>query len=146
MLSQQQISDRLEIQEIVTGYGFAVDNQDWELWDQIFTEDAVIDYTDVSDHRDGREATKQWLMMMPRPGTYYHLIVPSRITVDGDNATSRSICYNPMPSAPGLNIVGHWYDDTLRRTPDGWRITSKTLRLCYQIPLPDAVQPEVPVA
>src|SRR5436305_14483323 len=29
MLSMQQISDRLEIQEIVTGYGYAVDNQDW---------------------------------------------------------------------------------------------------------------------
>ena len=75
MLSQQQISDRLEIQEIVTGYGYAVDNQDWELWDQIFTEDAVIDYTDVSDHRDGREATKQWLMMMRPAG---HLLPPHR--------------------------------------------------------------------
>ena len=141
MLDQQEISDRLEIQEVVTGYSYAVDNHDWDLWDRLFTEDAFIDYTDVSDHRADRETTKQWLKQMPPPGMYYHMIVPCRITIDGDTASVRSICVNPMPAPQGITIFGHWYDDTLARTPEGWRITSKRLRACYQAPLADAVQP-----
>jgi 3-phenylpropionate/cinnamic acid dioxygenase small subunit len=66
-----EISDRLEIQEVLANYSDAVDRHDWDLWDEVFTEDAVLDYTEISDHRGDRQSTKEWLQMMPTPGTYH---------------------------------------------------------------------------
>ena len=47
MLSQQEISDRLEIQDLLTAYCDAIDSQNWDALDDIFTPDAIIDYTDA---------------------------------------------------------------------------------------------------
>jgi len=45
MLSLQEISDRLEIQDLFTAHSHAIDRRDWDALDRIFTPDAVIDYT-----------------------------------------------------------------------------------------------------
>ncbi len=42
-LSVQQISDRLEIQDVLTRYCYAVDDRDWDTYRQLFAPDAVID-------------------------------------------------------------------------------------------------------
>ncbi len=44
MLSQQEISDRLELQDVVHAYSHAVDARDWDALDEVFVPDAVIDY------------------------------------------------------------------------------------------------------
>ena len=52
------------------------------------------------------------------------------IVVQGDNATSRCVFYNPMglglPDG-GLQMLffGGYYNDKLVRTPDGWRIIER---------------------
>ena len=46
MLSLQEISDRLEIQDLLTRYSFAIDQRDWDALDSVFTEDARIDYSE----------------------------------------------------------------------------------------------------
>ncbi len=53
MLSLQEISDRLEIQELLVRYSHAVDTRDWEAFEHVFTEDAVIDYTEMGGPRGG---------------------------------------------------------------------------------------------
>ncbi|MEC7091299.1 MAG: nuclear transport factor 2 family protein, partial [Pseudomonadota bacterium] len=45
MISHQELSDRMEIQNILALYCEAIDNRDWEALDNFFTEDAIIDYT-----------------------------------------------------------------------------------------------------
>ena len=45
MISHQELSDRMEIQNILALYCEAIDNRDWEALDDFFTEDAIIDYT-----------------------------------------------------------------------------------------------------
>ena len=47
MLNLQQISDRLEIQDLFARYSFAIDERDWEALDGIFTADARIDYSET---------------------------------------------------------------------------------------------------
>ena len=46
MLSQQEISDRFEIQDLVFRYSDIIDQRNFDLLrSEIFTDDAFIDYT-----------------------------------------------------------------------------------------------------
>ncbi len=54
------------------------------------------------------------------------------IKIEGDHATSRCAFYNPMGMAlhegeEGLKLIffGGYYNDTLIRTDDGWRISQR---------------------
>ena len=44
MLDLQEISDRLEIQQLMINYSTAIDQRDFDKLDQVFTPDAYIDY------------------------------------------------------------------------------------------------------
>ena len=41
-MSIEEISDRLEIQDLFVRYTYALDTQDWDAFDDIFTPDATI--------------------------------------------------------------------------------------------------------
>ena len=61
MLSLQQISDRLEIQQLMVDYANALDRRDYDRLDRIFTPDAYIDYRKLGGV-DGRyPQIKEWL-------------------------------------------------------------------------------------
>lgn len=53
--------------------------------------------------------------------------------IDGDAASGRVQLVEMVRSVDGTNsiLVGH-YDDTYRRTPDGWRFTSRALTVAYR--------------
>jgi hypothetical protein len=63
------------------------------------------------------------------------------IDLDGDTATVRTMCHNPMALAaepgrePGLLVCGLWYRDTVVRTPKGWRLSERAEDKAYQIAL-----------
>ena len=44
-LSPQELSDRLEIQDLLVDYSHAIDTRDWDALDDVFTPDAFIDYS-----------------------------------------------------------------------------------------------------
>ena len=44
-MTLQEISDRIEIDDLLTRYATGVDRKDWDLWETCFTDDARIDYT-----------------------------------------------------------------------------------------------------
>ena len=60
--------------------------------------------------------------------------------IDGDTATARTLCHNPMIMGPEgaqtVMFVGIWYHDTFVRTPDGWRISSRREQKGYMHGLP----------
>ena len=45
-MSLQEISDRLEIQDLLVAYSHAIDTRNWDALDDVFTPDAFIDYSD----------------------------------------------------------------------------------------------------
>jgi len=55
VLDQQEISDRLEIQNLLVSYCDAIDGRNWDVLDNIFTPDAVIDYTEARTRQSGRD-------------------------------------------------------------------------------------------
>ena len=67
---------------------------------------------------------------MPRFQGYQHMISNSVVEIDGDSATARTMCHNPMvlEKKDGKSHVffcGLWYVDKLIRTSVGWRIKER---------------------
>ncbi|HTY27725.1 MAG TPA: nuclear transport factor 2 family protein [Mycobacterium sp.] len=135
MLSLAEISDRLEIQQLLVDYSTAIDNRRFDDLDRVFTPDAYIDYTELGGIAGTYPEVKAWLAeVLPNFPAYFHMLGNVDIRLAGDTATSRAILFNPMK----LNDVGQimfcglWYDDEFVRTPDGWRMTRRSETKCIQ--------------
>ena len=130
-LSLEEISDRLEIQDLLVAYSYAIDSEQWDDLDRVFTADAVIDYTEMGGIRGSLPEIKKFLSdVKPMFPLWQHFVGATQLKVDGDTATGRTMCHNPMviDEADGTKRVmfcGLWYRDTFVRTPDGWRIKDR---------------------
>ncbi len=140
MLSLAEISDRLEIQQLLVDYSTAIDQRRFDDLDKVFTPDAYIDYRALGGI-DGRyPEVKKWLSeVLPNFPVYAHMLGNFAVRVDGDTASSRVICFNPMvlggDSAANTDQVlfcGLWYDDEFVRTPEGWRMTRRVETKVFQ--------------
>jgi SnoaL-like domain len=135
MLSLQEISDRLEIQQLMVDYSTAIDTRRFDDLDRVFTADAYIDYRAMGGIDGTFPDVKKWLSeVLPNFPAYSHLIGNFNVQVSGDTATSRIICFNPMvldKEQKQILFCGLWYDDEFVRTPDGWRITRRVETKCF---------------
>ena len=59
-----QISDRLEIEALLTRYTRAIDTGEWDRLDDVFTPDAQIDYTASGGIAASYAEVKPWLAEM----------------------------------------------------------------------------------
>jgi SnoaL-like protein len=136
MLSQAEISDRWEIQQLLVDYSTAIDLRRFDDLDAVFTPDAYIDYTALGGIEGHYPEVKAWLAeVLPNFPMYFHMLGNFAVRIDGDTASSRTICFNPM-MLPGdqnqMMFCGLWYDDEFLRTPDGWRMTRRVETKCVQ--------------
>lgn len=136
-MTLEEISDRLEIQQLLVDYSTAIDQRRFDDLDAVFTGDAYIDYR-VSGGVDGRyPEVKAWLKeVLPNFPAYYHMLGNIDVRLDGDRATSRAICFNPMvlggaAEQAQIYFVGIWYVDEFVRTEDGWRMSRRVEEKCF---------------
>ena len=130
-LSPQEISDRIEIQDLLTRYCKAIDEKDWDLLDTCFTPDAHVDYSSSGGIAGSYSEAREWLAkaLAIFPVTL-HSISNSEVVLDGDAARSRTMVHNPMgfrnpDGSMHIFTVYAYYVDELVRTPDGWRISQR---------------------
>lgn len=129
--SLEEISDRMEIDELLVRYTVAIDEKDWELLDTVYTPDAKIDYTQSGGIKGAYPEVRAWLAKaLAGFCMTQHLISNSVVELDGDTARARTMVFNPMGSDDGkgglrIFYVGAWYVDKLVRTPEGWRIAER---------------------
>lgn len=135
MLSLQEVSDRLEIQQLLVDYSTAIDNRQFDDLDKVFTPDAYIDYTAMGGIDGIYSDVKAWLsQVLPNFPAYSHLLGNFDVRVDGDSAQARTICFNPMVlggDKQQILFCGLWYDDEFVRTADGWRMTRRVETKCF---------------
>jgi hypothetical protein len=141
--SLQELSDRLEIQDLQAAYSHAIDTRDFDALDRVFTKDAFIDYTAFGGSAGGLEETKAFLRKaMPMFGGFQHMVATSQVRLSGNRATAKTICWNPMvmkadgPGEPRVFFCGLWYHDEYLRTLDGWRITRRVEEKCFTHNMP----------
>ena len=135
----EEISDRLEIQDLMVEYCYAIDNRDWDALDDVFTADAIIDYSEMVGVKGTLVEIKQFLATsMSVVTACQHIISTSRIRVEGDRAYGRTICTNPMVLQPNghVMLLGLWYRDEFVRTEQGWRISARYEENCWRYNVP----------
>ncbi len=143
-LSLQEISDRMEIQDLLAQYSHAVDSGSFDLLDDVFTPDAYIDYTALGGAAGDLASTKAFLAAaLAAFRGMQHMISNHQIRVEGDRGWGRIMCFNPMQLNDGktdpVMFFGLWYIDEYQRTPDGWRISRRAEEKSYQFNVPGGV-------
>jgi hypothetical protein len=135
MLSLAEISDRLEIQQLLIDYSTAIDQRRFDDLDRVFTPDAYVDFRAMGGMDGGYPDIKVWLaQVLPNFPAYAHLLGNFSVRIAGDTASSRTICFNPMVVGGDNGQVlfcGFWYDDEFIRTADGWRMTRRAQTKCF---------------
>jgi 3-phenylpropionate/cinnamic acid dioxygenase small subunit len=131
MLSLQELSDRFEIQDLVFHYADLIDRKQIDqLRSDVFTADAHIDYSAMGGSVGDLEETITFLKASLTdelfPATQ-HLNANVQVELQGDTATGRVMCFNPMDMTVSEGstqtfFLGLWYVDEYRRTDEGWRI------------------------
>ncbi len=136
-LSLQEISDRLQINDLLVRYTVAIDTKDWKLLDSCFTPDADVDYTTSGGIKGKYPDVRAWLEKALAPfDMTQHFVSNTSLELQGDRASSKTMVFNPMGMKQkdgSLHIfyVGAYYVDKLVRTGDGWRIQDRFEEQAY---------------
>ena len=135
MLSLAEISDRFEIQQLLIDYSTAIDHRRFDDLDRVFMPNAYIDYRAMGGIDGHYPEVKAWLaQVLPNFPAYAHMLGNFDVRIDGDTASSRTICFNPMvldEAAKQVLFCGLWYDDEFVRTPEGWRMSRRVETKCF---------------
>jgi hypothetical protein len=135
MLSLEEISDRLEIQQLLVDYSTAIDQRRFDDLDLVFTPDAYIDYQATGGTQGRFPEVKAWLAeVLPNFPAYSHMLGNFDVRIDGDTASSRTICFNPMvfnAEQKQIMFIGIWYVDEFVRTDEGWRMRRRVEEKCF---------------
>ena len=130
-LTPLEMSDRIEINDLLIRYTVAIDQKDYTILDTCFTPDAHLDYTSAGGIAGDYPKVRAWLeqALAPFPMTV-HYVTNSLVELAGDEATARTAVLNPMGfQKPDGSMhqftVGAYYNDRLVRTDDGWRIRER---------------------
>jgi hypothetical protein len=127
MLDMRELSDRVEIGDLLTRYTCAIDRGDWDRLDDVFTADARIDYTATGGIAGPYPEVKEWLAkVLPMFARTQHYVTQTDVRLDGDTADVAAYFVNPMVFEPAdgdaqLWEFGGYYHHRLVRTPAGWR-------------------------
>ncbi len=141
-LSLQEMSDRFEIQDMLYRYADIIDRKAPAELTEIFTPDAHIDYSAFGGTVGDLPSTIAFLNeAMPAFSATQHLNANIQITVSGDTASGRVMCFNPMamPVSEETKVfmLGLWYVDSYRRTDGGWRISQRKEEKSWVFNVPD---------
>jgi hypothetical protein len=125
------LTDRMEIDDLLTRYTVALDTRQWDLLATVFTPDATIDYTSSQGIKGQFPEVAAWLEKALTAFTVsQHLLGNRQIELDGDHGTGRTYFFNPntladKAGASTMLFVGGFYLDKFVRTAAGWRIEDR---------------------
>lgn len=139
------LEDRQAIHDLLVHYTYLVDHAQYErIAEEIFTEDASDDHG--LGERVGREALHRYFTAMHDGDTDFAVHCLSNVMIAVDGETARAFSYSVMWSwrrstrhlgrlRPADFVGIGAYEDELRRTPEGWRISNRVARSMGPSPL-----------
>lgn len=138
------MSDLAAIREVLARYMRAMRLHDVDLMDDVFTPDAVIDYTAIGGTKTSWAETKPWLQGMIAVEHFILFVgdVYPTFADDGQRASVESTWHGVFVAAPDATplLIYGTYADELVRTPDGWRIRARTDQPALQVAAATAPQ------
>jgi hypothetical protein len=136
-MSATERADHAAICEVLARYMRAMRLHDVDLMDDVFTPDAVIDYTAIGGAKASWPDTKDWLRGMIAVEHFILFVgdVYPTFADDGRSAAVESTWHGVFVAtadAPPLVIFGTYADEFVR-TVDGWRIRARTDQPALQV-------------
>lgn len=129
-MSLEYLLDRLAISDTIIRGCTAIDTRRPDLFDQVFTTDAVIDYrplVGLLDYKAFRKWSQEWVdTAADNFHGWQHLLSNMVVELEGDTASVTVDFYNPLIKKD--HSVAHCYGryhDKLIRTEAGWRISHR---------------------
>jgi len=140
----KEISDRLELEKLVTDYATAVDTRNFTEFNNLFTADAIIDYTAVGGISGNLKEIIVYLeTALDFFPNFQHFISNISLTITGNNATGKVMCFNPMQTKENqVFFLGIWYHDTYINIDDRWFISSRIEESSWSHNVPASVNTE----
>lgn len=130
----QYLLDRAEITDVIGKYALGMDTRDWELYRSVWTDEVVLDFSELELYdkpfeamraEDWVRALRAFFADMPQS---QHVKVPVSFAIDGDRAVVLAIMqgkhWMPTPTGGPMQTVVGYYRDELVRTSEGWKIHS----------------------
>lgn len=138
MYSTLEISDHIEINQVIQRYGKALDEKKYELLKKVFTEDAELVYLLGEDliKLPFKESDNLFKKFLTKCFWTSHLISYPVIDLNGDTAETRShvtATHIQVKNEGSRNIwiVSGAYEDQFIRTRTGWRIKKRIANAPY---------------
>ena len=127
-LSLQEISDRMEIDEVLVRYSRALDFKNFAEIEPLFTDDAEFDAGSLG-MPQGPVAIRTMIeSSLSALDATQHALAKSLITfTDADTAEVRTYLISQHILGDKHYFIGAEYADRLVRTPQGWRIAYRRL-------------------
>ena len=119
--------DREDIAAVVLCYATGIDRRDWTLFHTIFTDDCELDYGEIGSWKGADAVTEFMQQAHALAGHTMHRLTNQVITVNGDEAQSRTYIDALImvgDTGSGVNAAG-FYDDEFVRTEQGWQIARR---------------------
>ena len=144
-LNLGEISDRLEIQDVLARYCQMIDRGDWAGFRALFTDDAQLDFTAFGGPKGDVETVVSFTKAaLAQAAASHHMVSTVVIDLDGDRATVRSAAHVPIALAlpeggEHTFFSGLWYNDVFVRTAQGWRIATRRQERAWSFNMPAAL-------
>jgi hypothetical protein len=134
--SEREIQDRFAIADLYDRQLAAAEAWDFAAYDTTFAADAEVDLRDFGQPVRPYREYRDWLASLRSVMVHAQRITGGlRLQLDGDRAATRVpvVCYVTMEieGSRALTCTGLFYNDTLARTADGWRIVSRYEELSW---------------
>ena len=126
-------ADVLDIHEVLSRYGYVMDNREWDRFGDVFTQDGVLD---LSHHgmwvARGLAAITERFATLTHPRG--HHTTNTVMVVQPDGTVGLRSKYLAVVDDHEMSVGD--YHDTAARTTDGWRLTSRALIPRFRIKTP----------
>jgi hypothetical protein len=126
-----EIHDRFLIMDLYDRQLAAAEAFDFDLYDTTFAADARVDLSDFGQPECGYAEYRVWLAGLEGTMVAAQRVIGGlRLELQGDRATTRVpvACHVTMQigEEQRLTHTGIFYNDSLTRLPEGWRIVHRT--------------------
>ena len=119
--------DRVAVHELIALHGHLVDTGQLERLPEVFTHDVVYDLTPMSGPTlHGVQAVSEAAQRLGGRNPVAHLVTNTVVTVEGKRILARSKFLGVQRDG---TVGSGVYNDELRRTPEGWRISQRSVSL-----------------
>jgi hypothetical protein len=126
-------ADRSDLRHLVDSYAVGCDRRDIDILRSCFLDGAMITVhrSDKPSQMTAPADLERIPTGLARYDQTFHFVGNHRVVVDGDEATGDTYCIAHHLTGPDDFVMHIRYEDTYRRTADGWKIATRDLRLLW---------------